>query len=82
MMVFDANSYSMTYTPWGVEVKKRLLDRHMRQDDLVKKLNDKGFNINKSHFTNLLKGIGASSRKAEIEAVSEMLEIPIRKEAD
>lgn len=78
MMIFDENSYSMTYTPWGVEVKKRLLDRHMKQNELVQYLKDRGFNIEKGHVTNLLKGIGASNRKPEIAAISELLEIPLQ----
>lgn len=78
MMVFDKNSYRGTYTPWGLEVKKRLLDRRMLQDDLVQYLKDMGFDITKHHLTNLLKGIGTSKRKAEITAVSKLLDIPLQ----
>lgn len=77
-MVFTENSYRMVCTPWGVEVKKRLLDRNMKQDDLVKYLNDMGFKITKGHLASLLKGVGTTNRKAEIEAISEYLDIPLQ----
>lgn len=78
-MIFDEKSYRMVCTPWGLEIKKRLLDRNMRQDELVVYLKGRGFNIQKGQLTNLLKGIGTSNRRAEIEAISELLDIPLQR---
>lgn len=83
-MIFDESSYCSALTPWGAEVTRRLSERKIAgkpygtQIALVHYLNDKGFKITKSHFTNLLKGIGASNRKSEIAAVSELLGIPLQ----
>lgn len=76
MKVFSEESTRRVLSPWGAEVKKRLIDRSLKQDDLVKTLRGRGHDINKSALSNLLYGIGASNRKAEIEAINEVLEIP------
>ena len=79
MMIFSEETTRRVTSPWGAEVKKKLIDRGMRQDDLVKKLREGGFDIKKSHLTNLLYGIGVSSRKLEIEFINKLLEIPFTK---
>ncbi len=76
MMVFSEKSTRTQITPWGMEVKKRLRERGMRQDDLVKKLQDAGYSIKKAKLSSLLKGIGTSKRQREIKFISELLEIP------
>lgn len=78
-MIYNENACRITYTPWGLEVKKRLLERNMRRDDVVRHLIKTGFDINKGHVTNLLKGIGASARAKEIEEISRFLDIPYEK---
>jgi hypothetical protein len=76
MFVFSENSTRRAPSVWGVEVKKRLIEKNIRQDEIVKALKERGFNIAKAHFTNLLYGIGASTRAGEIKAINEMLDIP------
>ena len=82
MTVLDDSAYRAVLTPWGAEVKKRLLDREAErkppytQDEVILYLNNRGFKVSKSNFSNLLKGVGASKRMAEIAAVNELLGIP------
>jgi len=74
---------SVGVTPWGAEVKRKLLDRQLAnappcsQNDLIKHLSDKGFVISKSNFTFLLKGIGVKNRTAEIEEINKLLGIVV-----
>ena len=74
--VFTAASTRRAVSPWGAEVKKRLIDRRMQQDDIVRTLRDSGFEIDKASLSNLLYGIGVSNRQREIETISRILEIP------
>lgn len=76
MTTFCKASTRRVLTPWGAEVKKRLIDRSLMQDDLVAELQKQGFAINKASMSNLLYGIGASNRQAEIEIISCLLDIP------
>ncbi|MCL2856160.1 MAG: hypothetical protein FWE19_00350 [Oscillospiraceae bacterium] len=81
MTVFDESAYKAALTPWGTEVKKRLLDRESErkppytQDEVVAYLSDKGFNVNKKVFSAWLRGVGVTTRKAEIAAINELLGI-------
>ena len=79
MFVFNEKSTRKILTPWGKEVKRRVLDRDITQDEVVQHLNFRGFKISKDAFTKLLYGIGVSARRAEIEAINEYLEIPYEK---
>ena len=81
MMVFNAASTRRAISPWGTEVKKRLLDRQMRQDDLVSALRNQGYSIDKAALSNLLYGIGISNRQDEIASISQILDIPYQAEA-
>jgi len=81
-VLLSQNAYkSDPITPWGIEVKKRLLDRRQAkvppcsQNDIIKHLNSKGFVINKSNLTFLLKGVGVKNRTAEIEEINTLLGI-------
>jgi len=76
---FTEASTRRVLSPWGVEVKKRLLDRSLKQDDLVAMLRAQGHSIDKAALSNLLYGIGVSNRRAEIESVSRLLDIPYLK---
>jgi hypothetical protein len=77
MFVYTEESSKRTLTPWGKEVKKRLLDRDMKQDDVVAHLLEQGYKINKTHLSNLLCGIGASARGGEIAEINKLLGIYI-----
>lgn len=76
MAVFREASTRRVLSPWGAEVKKRLIDRSLKQDDLVDALQGQGHSINKAALSNLLYGIGASNRQEEIEYISRFLDIP------
>lgn len=76
MPAFNAASTRRVLSPWGGEVKKRLIDRSLKQDDLVSMLRDQGHNIDKAALSNLLYGIGASNRQSEVESISRFLGIP------
>ena len=76
MRVFTPHSTKRRVTPWGVEVKKRLIDRDMKQEDIVAFLRGRGLQIDKQALSNLLYGIGVSNRKEEIMEISRILDIP------
>jgi hypothetical protein len=76
MFVYSYEAAKRKLTAWGIEVKKRLLDLQIMQDDVVSRLNNLGFKINKVEFSNLLYGVGVSCRKNEIAEINKMLNIP------
>lgn len=76
MFIFDEKSTQRILTPWGKEVKMRLLERNMQQNDLVSALLEKGYKVNKIIISQILYGIGASARGEEIKEISKILEIP------
>lgn len=76
MFVFDEKATLRTLTPWGAEVKKRLIDSNIRQIDLVSALQAKGYMVNKAIISQLLYGIGASARSREIKEINRILNIP------
>ena len=78
MTVYTAASTRRSFSPWGMEVKKRLVDRRMIQEDLVSALRNQGFEIDKQTLSNLLYGLGSTNRQGEIEAISRLLDIPYR----
>jgi len=81
MDIFTGASTRRVLSPWGVEVKKRLIDRSLKQDDLVSMLQRQGHSINKVALSNLLYGIGVSNRQPEIESISQLLNIPYSNES-
>ena len=81
MRVFTPNSTRRSVTPWGVEVKKRLIDRGMKQEDIVAALRGRGFQIDKQGVSNLLYGVGVSNRQNEIELISALLGIPYQSQS-
>ena len=80
MVAFSEASTRRVLSPWGAEVKKRLIDRSLRQDDLVGTLQALGYSIDKAALSNMLYGIGVSNRQAEIESISQFLDIPYSKQ--
>lgn len=81
MAAFTEFSTRRVPSPWGVEVKRRLLERSIKQEDLVTYLRNRGFNIDKVGLSNLLYGSGTGSRQSEIEAISRFLDIPYQSRA-
>lgn len=80
MFVFDEKSTQRVITPWGAEVKKRLIDNNIRQQDLVNSLLEKGYKVNKIVISQLLYGIGVSARGDEIREINKILNIPFESE--
>lgn len=80
MATFTEASTRRLLSPWGAEVKKRLIDKSLKQDDLVTVLVEQGYCIDKAALSNLLYGIGASNRQMEIECISRFLGIPYLKQ--
>ncbi|MDE7245141.1 MAG: hypothetical protein K2O18_14375 [Oscillospiraceae bacterium] len=80
MVAFNEASTRRVLSPWGAEVKKRLIDRSLKQDDLVSMLRYQGYSVDKAALSNLLYGIGVSNRQPEIESISELLDIPYSKQ--
>lgn len=76
MTAFNVASTRRVPNPWGMEVKKRLIGRGLRQDDLVRMLREGGFEIDKHVLANLLYGIGGTNRQPEIREISRFLDIP------
>lgn len=79
MIAFNEASTRRMLSPWGAEVKNRLIDRSLKQDDLVSVLRNQGYSVDKAALSNLLYGIGVSNRQSEIECISKLLDIPYLK---
>lgn len=76
MIEFTIASTRRAPSVWGGEVKKRLIDRGLRQADLVQMLKEKGFDVDKHSLANLLYGVGSATRQGEVEFISRLLDIP------
>jgi hypothetical protein len=79
----EQNAHVAGLTPWGKEVKRRLLDRLLArtppctQADIIRHLQSEGYEMEKNHFTYLLKGVGVGKRTAEIGIINDLLGIEI-----
>lgn len=76
MFIFNEETTKRTLTPWGCEVKKKLIDKNMTQQNLVDALRDKGYRITKQVFSQMLVGLCRTTRSAEIHEINLILEIP------
>lgn len=56
MYEFTLQSAMARLTPWGEEVKRRLKDRDMTQDNLCAAMRTQGYEIDKVHMCILLRG--------------------------
>lgn len=79
MKTFNETSTRRLLSPWGAEVKRRLIDKSLKQEDLVYMLQVQGYSIDRHALSNLLYGLGASNRQPEIEYISRLLDIPYAK---
>ena len=79
MHIFNQDSTRRRHTPWGVEVKKRLFEKSMKQIELVSFLRKKGYGIDKVAITQLLYGVGVKRRTPEIAEINKLLRIPYEK---
>ena len=75
MFVFDEASTRRSLTPWGMEVKRRLIDLGMKQQDLVSALIDKGYKVDKTTVAHMLRGNHVSRRDEEIKEINKLLGI-------
>lgn len=77
MIVFNENDLQKQKTPWGKQVSHALIERDLKQTDMVKYLKDRGFDINKITFHQLLYGVGVNARQGEIDAINKFLDFKI-----
>jgi hypothetical protein len=77
MSEIKKKSHGRRYTPWGVEVKKCLLEGEIEQNSVVERLNELGYSVTKKSFSDLLFGVGASTEANQnaMKAVNAMLGI-------
>lgn len=76
MFIFNEKTTKRTLTPWGCEVKKKLIDKNMTQQNLVDTLRGKGYCITKQVLSQMLVGLCRTTRSAEIHEINLILEIP------
>jgi ribosome-binding protein aMBF1 (putative translation factor) len=76
MFVYTEESAAPQLSPWGLEVKHKLLDHGMSQKKLIAALGEKKILINKVTLSHLLKRIGTPAHLDAIHAINEILEIP------
>lgn len=72
----ERNAERPLLTPWGREVKSRLIRQEITQKELIDKLKWKGFRISEPAFTGILQGRGLKNRRDLIHEVNSILEIP------
>jgi len=75
--VFEASALNKRPSVWGLEVKKRLLERGMQQNDLVAALSGRGIDVDKNNVSNLLYGTALKTArdKSAANAINEILDI-------
>lgn len=77
MFIYTEESAAPRLTPWGLEVRRILLEKNnMKQTDLIRELSKKGIVVLKSELVMLLQGRGTSNHRATIHAINEYLGIP------
>ena len=78
MIVLNTASLQNGKTEWGKAVSKQLVDKNLKQQDLVTFLVNQGFEkTDKSFISKLLSGIGTSTHMPEIEAINKLLDIQL-----
>lgn len=68
---------SRKITPLGIEIKKRLLDKHMTQVELAKKVG-----VTKVYITEIIHGTYDLKRSPTLEKILEELKIELKKDGD
>ena len=63
-------------TPWGKEVKKRMLDLDMDPQDVVDAVQAKGLNLHKSFLSAMICGVSGKNVPETVAAIDEILGIP------
>lgn len=67
---------SRPLTPWGKEVKKRMLDLDMSPQDVVDAVHKRGLNLQKSFLSAMICGVAGMNVPATVAAIDEILGIP------
>lgn len=72
-------SFDRTYTAWGNEVKEKLWEHRMNQNDLSRRLIKEGFEISNMNLSQFLRyGYGAlTTQKNLVIAINNILGIPM-----
>ena len=76
MFIYTEESATQNQTPWGKEVRHKLLDANLTQTKLIEQLKEKGFILTKSQLNALLKGRGLRTQQDAIHAINQILGIP------
>ena len=63
-------------TPWGKEVKKRMIDLDLEPEDLVRAVRDKGITFDKTKLSRVISGEVGQKSPELIAAIDSLLEIP------
>lgn len=81
MFIYTEESATPHLTPWGLEVRRRLLENgNMKQTGLIKLLEKKNIFLKRYTLVLLLQGRGTSNHRETIHAINEILGIPESKE--
>jgi len=75
MFVFTENSAKRELSAWEKEVRKRLIERNMKQVDLISHLNKSGFKVTKQILYQILSGNVTNARRGEISEINKLLGI-------
>ena len=76
MFIYTEESATQKQTPWGIEVRHKLLDANLTQTKLIGELKSKGITLAKSQLNALLKGRGLRTQQEAIHAINQILGIP------
>lgn len=63
-------------TPWGKEVKKRMIDMDLEPEDVVRAVRDQGHNFDKTKLSRVISGEVGQKSPEVIAAIDSLLGIP------
>lgn len=63
-------------TPWGKEVKKRMLDLDLSPQDIVDQVHERGLNLHRSFLSAMICGVSGKNVPDTVAAIDEILGIP------
>ena len=67
---------SRPLTPWGKEVKKKMLDLDMRPQDVIEQVRARGLNLNSPFLSEMLCGVSGMKVPETVAAIDDILGIP------
>lgn len=70
-------NYTCTLTEWGAAVSIALIQKRLKQKDLLLELQSRGYDIDKGTLSSLLRGRGATTKTSIIDEINKILEISV-----